>query len=192
MPTIDWGDLRAKAVDEFGDAPGVKLEQRITTVFQDHPDLVERILGEISRRYAQGLVYTPWPAFAAAVEREAKRVQDAHLITASQPDQEQAVLRAKAFIRRAGHDYRTRRQIVLELFGAPDLTADTETLELLCDELPKVPGGKLLLPALKAQLERTRKHGRQEVPGNPKAILYAFDTPELRDEIVDYWRQTTW
>jgi hypothetical protein len=95
------------------------------------------------------------------------------------------IQQAERLITNIGANIHTEAELTAELFAPPDLTADTATLEHTHATL--TPDQRHYLgPPLNAQIQRTRTHGRQPIPGTG-GTLHHHDTPANRQRLTRHW-----
>lgn len=181
---LTWRTIYDQAVTQFGgQRPGANLEQQIIDQFEQHPARVVDAIGKLGARYTAGTIHSPWPLVLRELQHTPDR--DAIVVT-DESERARAIRDAETWIRHVGADIDDEHALIRELFGAPELTADIETLERM---VATAEGTDLHRLAV-LQLERTRREGRQEIAANPNARLHSYDTPELRAQMHAIWCST--
>lgn len=114
MTDFVWTDSRERAVEAFGDTPSDAIEGRILTVFQRNPAAVAQAISHIAERYRRGLVRSPWPVLALAVEE----IDGGREIVATDTRaRDKAIAGAERWIRSTGIHFDRAEQVVAELFA---------------------------------------------------------------------------
>lgn len=183
-----WSDTRHKAIQAFhGETPGPELEQRIIDVFRRRPQLVIDSIAYVAEQRKLGRVQKScWGVLAAHIEHAAHVSED--IVASDESDRAKAIVRAERWIERAGLHLPTEHDVLDELFGEhPGHTPPVEFLEEL--QRADGPGRALYGPLLAAAVQRTREHGSEAIPGPGGGILRPYDSPELRQRMLDHWRE---
>lgn len=183
-----WSDTRHKAIQAFhGETPGAELEQRVIDVFRRRPQLVIDAIAYVADQRKLGRVKKScWGVLAAHIEHAEHTDRD--VVATDESERAAAIAKAEHWIDRAGLHLPTEHELLDELFGDhPGHTPPLEFLEQL-DREAHGPGRALYGPLLAAAIRRTREHGTEPVPGPGEAPLRKFDTPELRQRMLDRWR----
>lgn len=132
--TYNWGNLRQQAIHAYADTPGAELENRILTIFRQHPQLVAALIPAVAARVHAGKVRSGWAVLATECERAATANQEQATGTG---DRSRALQRANQWMHAAGMHYDRWTEAHDELFGHqgrlrhwPHLANDMRTLWL--------------------------------------------------------------
>lgn len=118
MPTeYVWGTMRDDVVERCGDFPSGPLEQRILTVFEQHPALVAEGVEHVLRGYERGSVRSVWPVIAKHVEQAVETRRRSSTPVTDSRERDQAVERAKRWLHSTGVHFDREGEIVDELLG---------------------------------------------------------------------------
>lgn len=145
MTEYVWSDTRYDLIDRWADSPRPELEQRIITVFENHPQLVIDAAEHIADRYESGLVRSPWAVLAKHVEEAADTATRSTRPVRGDRDRERARQRASQWMRTAGMHFDREDEVRDELFGergmlrqfAGDTDLVDDLLELWHEQRPR-------------------------------------------------------
>jgi hypothetical protein len=130
-----WTELRDRAVRAFnGDTPHGETEERLLTVFQENPVLVDTTMQRVADLFTAGKVSRPWPYLAKACEDAVKPGADVTVTDVRERDR--AVARAEQWLRAAGGYLPAvvegvSRELLDELFGDRGLLRNWASDQLL-------------------------------------------------------------
>lgn len=184
-----WSDVRHQAIQAFhGETPGAELEQRVIDVFRRRPQLVIDSIAYVADQRKLGRVKKScWGVLAAHIEHAETASDD--VVATDESERAAAIAKAEHWIDRAGLHLPTEHELLDELFGDhPGHTPPVEYLQQL-DREAHGPGRALYGPLLAAAIHRTREHGPEPVPGPGEGPLRRYDTPELRQRMLERWHK---
>lgn len=132
MTEFVWQRLREHAIERFHETPGADAEQRILTIFQQHPQTVAALIDNVAARVDIGAIRSGWAILALECERAAER----STITATDTkDKTRATKRTDQWMRAAGLHFDLQAELEDELYGDrgplrhwPETTNDTLAL----------------------------------------------------------------
>ena len=189
MTALDWRTTRDRITETFGhQQPGAQLEYQLAGIFETDPQLLIQEADRVAVKYERGTIHSPWPILHTNLQKRlAARAQADQRKGDDTTERQQAIAAAEAWIRNAGI-WLDLDQVMHELFAADELTADLDTLLGVEAQHDQHPGAYLWLPLLRAQIQRTRDHGREPIPDSG-GRLTAWDTPELRARMAAIWNE---
>lgn len=185
-PTFVWSETRDAAIVKFaGQTPSAELEQRILEAFQRGPVAVISEIERVAAKLAAGKVASAWPILALNVaERESR--PDATV--SDESEQVRKVRVAETWIRMAGIYLAAADELLAELFRAPEWTATLAELQAVEVETRGHDGRGMYGQLLEASIRRTEELGVERVPESG-GMLADFDTPALRQRMLDLWER---
>ena len=112
--TLDWATVRESAVQAFAEIPRADTEQEIVERFQAQPDLVTRLISQLSEERHKGQIRSCWAVLRKRLHDQGPTsnptVQTGH-------ERDKLVRSAEAWINNAGVHFDREPELLDELFG---------------------------------------------------------------------------
>jgi hypothetical protein len=187
MPRVyDWSKCRAELISSFEGMPIRDQEERVLKAFEMSPEVLMKEARRLAERFRAGQIRACWVILASYADAMNSPARQA--IVTDQRSRDEKTAQARQWIKTFGRGVLTENELCHELFDIRGKTASLDFLERFEADNRDAPSRHLWIRQLQSQIERTRTHGRDEVQGNPAALLrpWAKDA-QLIAEMVSLW-----